>query len=181
MKTENLQIHTFIKINQKFIADTFPLYTLYLGLGMYALHYFVVFVFLNFSDQSLVFDRMVWIGTYITPYIFHFWILGASFILAFLFFRDYQMGFRLIKLEPNQITLYPKQKTKGTQVHSWEHSIQTVFLSKKNSQLEIDLENRSLILPANLYSSKAFRITQFYNAQLIDDEHNHQSEFQDED
>jgi hypothetical protein len=179
MKTNNLQPYTFIKTDQKFIADTFPLYTLCLGLGMYATYYFVVFVFL--SDQSLAFDRTVWLGTYVTPYIFHFWILAASFILAFLFFRDYQMGFRQIKLEPNQITLYPKQKTKELQIHSWEHPIQSIFLSKKNTLLEVDLESRSLILPANIYSSKILKITQFYDAQVVNDERNHQSESQDED
>ena len=181
MKPDDLQVYTIVKIEQDLIEETFPFYTTCLGFGMYAMHYFIVYVFLGLSDQSLVLDRIIWMGTYITPYIFHFWILAAISILIVLFFRDYRKGIRQIKLEPNQITLYPKQKDQEPQVLSFEHSIQTIFLPEKNTSFKIDTENRSLLLPSTLYSPAILKIAQFYDAKLVKEETNDKSEFQDED
>lgn len=178
-----MEVHpyTIVTTKQNLLEDTFPLYTVYLGLGMYATHYFITFVYLGSLEPSLFFDRIIWIGTYITPYIFHFWLVGALFILGILFFRDYRRGFRQIKLESNQITLYPKQQTKELQVLSWEKPITTILLSKKNTSFDIDLENQCLILPYVFYSSEIFKIVQFYAAQLINEPLSNKIEFQDED
>ena len=179
MKTDDSTIYTILNLEQKLIEETFPYYTLYLGFSMFATHYLVVILFLGSSDPSLQFDRIVWIGTYITPYIFHFWVCAALFILLFLFFRDYRLGFRQIKLEPNQLTLYPKQTSKELQVFTWEFPLQSVLLSEQSSSFNIDLENRSLELPSNLNLSLVTKIQQFYkissNGNLND-----KAEFQDE-
>ena len=181
MKSDDVDIYTIVNLEQKFIQETFPFYTLCLGWGMYATHYFVVFVFLGLSDPSLKLDQIIWLGTYITPYIFHFWVIAAFFILISLFFRDYKMGFRQVKLELHQITLYPKRPSKELQIISWEHPIQTILLPEKNTSFKIDLENRSLQLPSDFYPSAVIKIRQFYNVQSINEELSHKSEFQDED
>jgi hypothetical protein len=180
MKIDDATIYTILNLEQKLIEETFPYYTLYLGFSMFATHYLVVVLFLGSSDPSLQFDRIVWIGTYITPYIFHFWVSASFLILIFLFFRDYRMGFRQIKLEANQITLYPKQKSKELQVFSWEYSIQSVLLSKQNNSFTIDLKNRILELPSNSSPSTLSKIKQFYKispTEALSDK----AEFQDED
>lgn len=169
METSDSKIYTFIKTDQKFIANTFPSYTFFLSLVMYTVYYLTAFVTLRFSDKSLTLDLIIWLGTYITPYVVPFYFVCALCILIGLFFRDYRIGFRQIKLEPNQITLYPKQKAKELQVLSWEHPIQSVFLSPENTLPKIDSENRSLILPAKFYSSTVFKITEFYDAKLINE------------
>ncbi|MFT5648447.1 MAG: hypothetical protein ACI976_003147 [Aureispira sp.] len=181
MKSDDVDIYTIVNLEQKLIQETFPSYTLCLGLGMYATHYFVVFVFLGFSDPSLKLDRIIWLGTYITPYIFPFWGIAAFFILITLFFRDYRMGFRQIKLEPNQITLYPKHQSKELQILSWKHPIQSILLAEKNTSFKVDLENRSLQLPSIFYPSAVLKIRQFYKLPSTTEELSHQSEFQDED
>jgi hypothetical protein len=181
MKSDDVDIYTIVKVRQKLIQETFPFYTLCLGLGMYATHYFVVFVYLGFSDPSLKLDRIIWLGTYITPYIFPFWSIAAFFIFITLFFRDYRKGFRQIKLEPNQITLYPKYQSKELQILSWEHPIQTIRLAEKNTSFKIDLENRNLQLPSIFHPSAILKIRQFYNVQASNEELSPQSEFQDED
>ncbi|CAA6826239.1 MAG: Unknown protein [uncultured Aureispira sp.] len=169
MKTDDATVYTIVPTKQKFIADTFPLYTLCLGFGMYAMHYIVV-LFIGFFDPSLELERIIWLGTYVTPYLFHFWVLAAFFILGFLFFRDYRKGFRQIKLERYQITLYPKQKSEALQIFSWEYPIQTVLLPKGNTLFKIDLENRSLSLPANTDPSAIVKITQFYHTPLVNED-----------
>jgi hypothetical protein len=181
MNTESPSFHTFVTTKQNPLGDTFPLYTLYVGLGMYAIYYIVTFIYLGFIDQSLVLSRIIWIGTYITPYIFHFWMVCAFLILVILLFRDYRRGFRQIKLEAHQITLYPKQKNKELQIISWEHPIQAVFLSEKLTSLKVDAENKGLLLPSNFYPAAVLKITQFYDADLVNEELNDKSEFQDED
>lgn len=179
MKTDHSTIYTILNLEQKLIEETFPYYTLYLGFSMFATHYLVVLLFLGTSDPSLEFDRIVWLGTYITPYIFHFWLASASLILIFLFFRDYRVGFRQIKLEPNQITLYPKQKSKELQVLSWKYPIQSVLLSEQNNSFRIDLENGTLELPSKLNLSTAVKIKQFYKISSSEDL-NDKAAFEDE-
>lgn len=181
MKTADIPLYTIVTTEQHLLKDSFPRYTLYLGLGMYAAYFFTTFIYLGLLDQSLVLDKIIWIGTYITPYIVHFWLISAIFILIILFLKDYRQGFRQVKLEPNQITLYPKQKTKKLEILSWEKPIKTIFLAQQKTSFEIDLENQRLTIPYIFYTSGVSKITQFYDAQLINKASIHKTEFQDED
>ncbi|WMX16003.1 hypothetical protein [Aureispira sp. CCB-E] len=159
MSTENWQPHTIITLSYRPLADTFPTYITIIGFGMYVIYFLVTF-YLGLIDPTTVLDTIIWVGTYITPYILHFWLTCAFFLFIGLFIKDYIIGYRQIKLELHQITFYPKQKRKPLNVIRWEFPIQKIFFSKEHKVPYLDNVNQVLILPAYMYTNA---ILQFYN------------------